>query len=135
MADKIYSAEVAKVNSDLGLVFGYAIVSKIADEPYFDLHGDYIPEDVMLEAAHDFMKGERTALEMHGGESVGRIVFAYPMTADIAKSLGITVEKTGLIIGMEPNEEVLAKFDSGEYTGFSIGGTASFQDVPEEDDQ
>ena len=132
MSDKIYSAEVTKVNSDLGLVFGYAIVSKIGNDEYFDLHGDHIPEDVMLEAAHDFMKGDRTALEMHGGESVGKIVFAYPMTSDIAKSLGITVEKTGLIIGMEPNEEVLAKFDSGEYTGFSIGGTASFQEVDED---
>ena len=132
MSDKIYSAEVTKVNTDLGLVFGYAIVSKIADEDYFDLHGDHIPEDVMLEAAHDFMKGDRTALEMHGGESVGKIVFAYPMTSDIAKSLGITVEKTGLIIGMEPNAAVLKKFDSGEYTGFSIGGTASFQVVEED---
>lgn len=131
MADKIYSAEVAKVNKDLGLVFGYAIVSKIGDEAYFDLHGDHIPEDVMLEAAHDFMKGDRTALEMHGGDSVGKIVFAYPMTKDIADSLGIQVEKTGLIIGMEPNEEVLAKFDSGEYTGFSIGGTAAFKEIDE----
>ena len=129
---KLFSAEVTKVNSDLGLVFGYAIVSKIDGDEYYDLQGDHIPETVMLEAAHEFMKGDRTALEMHDGEPVGKIVFAYPMTEDIAKSLGITVQKTGLIIGMEPNNEVLSKFDSGEYTGFSIGGSASFIEADEE---
>lgn len=135
MADShTFDAEIAKVSRELGMVFGYAIVSKIDDEPYFDLHGDHIPEDVMMEAAADFMKGDRTALEMHGGESVGKVVFAYPMTKEIAESLGMEVYKTGLIIGMQPNEEVLGKFDSGEYTGFSIGGTASFQEVDEDDD-
>ena len=114
---------VAKVNDELGLVFGYAIVCKKDGEAYYDLHGDHIPEDTMLEAAADFMERSRTALEMHKGEKKGTIVFAFPLTSEVAKSLDIEAPKTGLLIAMRPDsEEILAKFRSGEYTGFSIGG-------------
>jgi len=120
-------AQVLKVHPKLGLVVGYAIVSKINGEDYFDHHGDHIPEDAMLEATVDFMKSSRVSADMHtwkDGQPVqdGEVVFAFPMTTDIAKSLGITVEKTGLIVGIMPSKDVLAKFESGEYTGFSIGG-------------
>lgn len=121
-------AQVVKVNSKLGLVFGYAIVSKINGEDYFDHHGDHIPEDAMLKAAVGFMKSDRVAGDMHErtpeGEVVksGQILFAFPMTQEVADSLGIVVKQTGLIVAMQPSPEVLKKFESGEYTGFSIGG-------------
>jgi hypothetical protein len=55
------------------------------------------------------------------------------MTDEIADSLNIAVEKTGALVAMKPdNPETLAKFVSGEYTGFSIGGTnAVFEEVDE----
>jgi hypothetical protein len=120
-------AQVLKVHEKLGLVVGYAIVSKINGKEYFDHHGDHIPEDAMLKASMAFMKTSRISGDMHqreNGQPVmdGDVVFAFPMTDDIAKSLGITVEKTGLLVGISPSAEVLAKFESGEYTGFSIGG-------------
>jgi hypothetical protein len=49
-------------------------------------------------------------------------VFAFPLTTEIAKSLGITTKQTGLLIAMRPSESVLSKFKDGTYTGFSIGG-------------
>lgn len=122
------TAQVVKVNKRLGLVFGYAVVCKIAGEDYFDHHGDHIPEDAMLKASAGFMKSERVSGDMHGrdvnGQPVtdGQVVFAFPMTQEIADSLGIIVEKTGLLVAMQPSPEVLLKFESGEYTGFSIGG-------------
>jgi hypothetical protein len=116
-------AEVCKVDEALGLVFGYAIVSKVDGEPYYDLHGDHIPEDAMLEAATDFMLNSRVAKEMHEGEKAGEVVFAFPMTEDISKSLDIDPKRTGLLIAMKPSDPTtLEKFASGEYTGFSIGG-------------
>lgn len=121
-------AQVLKVHKSLGLVVGYAIVSKINGEDYFDFHGDHIPEDAMLKASLEFMKSSRIAGDMHGRDENnqpipdGQIVFAFPMTTDIAKSLGIRVEKTGLLVGMMPSKKTLAKYESGEYTGFSIGG-------------
>ena len=44
------------------------------------------------------------------------------MTEDITKALGIEVKKTGLIIAIRPDPQMLEKFKSGELKGFSIGG-------------
>lgn len=116
-------AEVAKVNDELGLVMGWAIVCKVNGEPYFDVQDDHIPEDAMLKAAADFMLHSRVAKEMHRGDQIGDIVFAFPLTEDVAKAMDITTQKTGLMVAMRPSDPaVLAKFKSGEYTGFSIGG-------------
>lgn len=115
--------EVLKVDASLGLVFGYAIVCKQDGKPYFDLHGDHIPEDAMVKAASDFMLNSRMAKEMHIGEGKGSIVFAFPMTEDIAKSFGIDeIKQTGLMIAMKPDATMLKRFESGELSGFSIGG-------------
>jgi hypothetical protein len=50
------------------------------------------------------------------------VVFAFPLTEDIGKAMGIESQKTGLMIAMQPPAEILIKYKSGEYTGFSIGG-------------
>lgn len=114
--------QVCKVDTRLGLVFGFAIVCKVDGEPYVDLQGDHIPEDAMLKASKDFMRNSRVAKEMHTGEQTGDIVFAFPLTEDIAKALDIATPRTGLLLGMAPGAEALGKFADGTYTGFSIGG-------------
>ncbi len=117
------SARVVKVDEALGLVMGYAIVCKEQGEPYFDTQGDHIPEDAMLGAALDFMENSRLAKEMHVGEGKGTVVFAWPMTEDVAKAFGILTNTTGLMIAMRPSDDaMLEKFRDGTYTGFSIGG-------------
>ena len=122
MEDKHFYIKADGINEDLGVVFGYAIVCKEDGKNYFDLQGDHVPEDSMLKASLDFMQNSRVADEMHDFKKQGTVVFAFPMTGDIARSLGMTVRKTGLIIGMRPSDDVLEKFKNGEYTGFSIGG-------------
>lgn len=115
--------KVAKVDRGLGLVLGWAIVSKVDGQPYFDLQGDYIPEDVMLSASADFMENSRSAKAMHAGPDRGSILFAFPMTEEIAKAFEFdTGGKFGLMVAAKFDEGVLAKFDEGTYTGFSIGG-------------
>ena len=117
------SSEVFKVDESLGLVFGFAIISKVDGEPYFDVQGDHIPEDAMLKAATDFMASSRAAKEMHRGDAVGQVLYAFPLTEEIAKSLDIITPRTGLLIGMRPGPEAVAKFKDGTYKGFSIGGS------------
>lgn len=115
--------KVVKVDDSLGLVMGYAIICKEGGEPYFDTQGDHITEEAMLEAAVDFMANARVAKEMHEGDQKGTVIFAWPMTEEIAKAFGLQVEKTGLMIAMRPDsDEMLKKFRDGDYTGFSIGG-------------
>lgn len=129
MAKKSFETRTrfSKFNEELGIVFGYAIVCSENGEPYFDTQGDHIPEDAMIKAATDFMLNSRVAKEMHGmegysDEPIGEIVFAFPVTADIAEAFGFTVNKTGLIIGMKPSPAHIEKFRKGDFTGFSIGG-------------
>jgi hypothetical protein len=116
------TSQVIKVDKALGLVFGWAIVCKIDGVDYFDVQKDNIPEDSMLDAAADFMMNSRVAKEMHQGSEQGSIVFAFPLTTEIAKAFEITTKKTGLMIGMKPSPAMLEKFEKGELTGFSIGG-------------
>lgn len=115
--------KVTKVDASLGLVLGWAIICKVDGQPYFDLQGDHIPEEVMLKAAADFMANSRAAKAMHAGPDRGSILFAMPMTEEIAKAYGFdTGGKFGLMVAAKFDADVLAKFDTGEYTGFSIGG-------------
>lgn len=115
---------VLKVDTELGVVFGFAIISRIDGEPYVDSQGDFIDEPVMLEAATKFMSGDRAAKEMHIGDAIGHVVFCWPLTADVSRAMGISSAMTGLAVGVRFNDEaVLAKFKRGELTGFSIGGT------------
>ena len=116
-------AKFVKVDEELGLVLGFAIICKENGEDYFDVQDDHIPEDSMLKAATDFMIDSRMAAEMHQGEERGQVVFAWPMTTEIAKAFDIEIPRTGLMIAMKPdNDEMLEKFRNGDFTGFSIGG-------------
>lgn len=122
-ADIEATARVVKTSSDeLGLVFGWALTSKAAGADYFDLHGDNVVEDDLIRVAAEFMEGGGASDEMHDFETDGRVVFAMPLTAEVAKSFGIETDTTGLMVAIKPSPEVFAKFKSGEYTGFSIAG-------------
>ena len=125
-------AEVVKVDKKLGLVFGFAIVCKVDGEDYFDRQKDHIPEESMLKAATDFMINSRVSGDMHK-KTDGQVVFAFPLTSDICKALGIETKKTGLIVAMKPSKKVFEKFEKGEYKGFSIGGSYGETEVLKDD--
>lgn len=125
----ITTSTIAKVDESLGLVFGYAMVSKIDGEDHYDLHGHHIPDSTILKSLFKFAD-QPVAKEMHSGEQIGKFVFMFPLTEEIAKSLDITAKQYGALVAMKPdNKEVISKFASGEYTGFSIGGTATMRKV------
>lgn len=121
------TTEVLKVDDSLGLVFGWAIVSKVDGEPYVDTQDDVIPEDVALKAIAKFMEGERVAKAMHVGDRVGQVVMAWPMTEEIMKAMEIQCAKTGVMVAMKPdNPDMLKAYSSGLMTGFSVGGRATY---------
>ena len=117
-----YDVKVTKV-SDVGVVFGYAIVSTIDGEPYFDLQGDHIPDDAILKAAVDFVESGAIGKTMHAGDVSGKVLFVWPVSADLHKAFDQVSKTTGLQIGFKPdNAEDVQKFRDGVFTGFSIGG-------------
>lgn len=122
------SGAITKVDTDLGLVFGWLMVCQKRDDDgdlvdYFDKQGDHIPHEQMIAKAADFMIDSRATKAMHSGSINGTAVFAFPMTPEIAKAYGIEVgDRTGLMFAAKPDAESLERFRSGDYAGFSIGG-------------
>lgn len=122
--------EVVKADASRRLVFGFALVEKTADEDeYFDLHGHSVSAGEIIDSSLEFSLHSRVAKHQHRGDAQGVIPFVFPLTEDIAKSMGITAERYGLIIGMRCSEDLFKRFESGELTGFSIGGTAILEDA------
>jgi hypothetical protein len=126
MEQKNFSLTIKSLaTSDLNVAYGFAIISSENGEPYYDLHGDYIPDEVIVKVSKSFTNlpvflQHNPTLE---DGPVGRIVSSFPLTADIARSLGLNVEKTGLLVGVRiENESVLRSVKDGTLTGFSIGG-------------
>lgn len=116
-------------NLGLGLVFGVGMVCKVrgADgsfEPYIDTQDDHIPDEEMLKASTQFMIKSRALKAMHEGVPVGEVVHSFPLTEEVAKVYGLQTDQTMWMVAVKPaNPADVEKFHSGEWTGFSIGGT------------
>jgi hypothetical protein len=120
---EMWADKICKVDDEMGVVFGWAIICKIDGEPYFDTQGDHITEEAMLKASLDFILSGAEAKEMHKGDPDGDITYRFPLTDSIKKAMGIESKLTGFMVGYKPaSAEILAKFRDGTYTGFSIGG-------------
>ena len=115
-------SKIEKIDEEFGIVFGKAMVCTEQDDIYIDRQDDFIPESAMFKAALDFMENSQVMSESHSGEETGAVVFAFPLSKDIAKAFEIETNWSGLMIGVRPAPDMLAKFRSGELTGFSIGG-------------
>lgn len=133
MSDKTLqkSAElkIAKADKQLGIVFGWGQIAKERTEKglsdYYDTDNDHFTEEAIVEAWTDFMSDIRVMKALHQGEQVGDVVFSFPMTEEIAKSLGIDASAlpyTGMIVGVKPEPGILEKYTSGEWNSFSVGG-------------
>lgn len=110
-----------------------------------EVYSDHITEKAMLDGVTEFMKASRVATEMHEREldadgnrvldedglsipvQKGTVVHSFPLTEDIAAALGITCEKTGWLVAMQPDAEMLKRFEDGTLTQFSIGGLVGRQ--------
>lgn len=122
-------AQILKVDTGLGLIFGFSIICKVDGEEFWDSDNEHFEERAMLEASTDFAKSSRVACVMHSrdvnGNPVqdGGVVHTFPLTTEIAKALDIVTKHTGLLVALAPdNPETLEKASNGEFTGFSIGG-------------
>jgi hypothetical protein len=119
-------ADISKMDTENKIVYGWANVIEKAGEIVKDLQGDMIDnEQELLDAAHDFMTNYREGHEMHEGVSKGEIVESIVFTKSLQKALGIDLGQVGWFIGYKVNDDTTwDKVKKGEYTAFSIGGTA-----------
>lgn len=118
--------------ADNGIVYGWAAISRQSGADFFDSDNQHIPGELLEGAAVEFADGDRVMSLQHDGAAFGKVLFMFPMIGDIPNALGLTAAngREGLIVGVRPdNQEVVQAVRDGTLTGFSIGGTGSFQDV------
>jgi hypothetical protein len=119
------TARLVKTNDELGLAFFWAFTSTNADgTDHFDLQGDQVvSDDEMIKTAMSFMENGGAVDEMHDEDpDGGRVVFAMPMTPEIAKAFGVATKTSGLMIAIKPSADAMAKLKDGTYRAVSIGG-------------
>ena len=121
---------ILKLDDEQRMVYGWATMITKAGEPVIDLQGDVISAKELLSATTDFMKSARVAKAMHVGDQVGEVVHSFPLTIEIAKSLGIETSNEGWIVGVYVEDDRVWKgVKSGDYAAFSIGGQAVKKEI------
>ena len=131
--DKSFTAQIAKLDDDQRLVFGWASVVENPDgTPVVDLQGDVLMPDELEKAAYKFVLEVRKAGEMHRTvEGVGELVESVVLTKAKREAMGIAAGASGWWVGFKVSPEVFAKVKSGQYGGFSIGGRGMRKEMKE----
>lgn len=120
--------EIAKLDEDERLVFGWANVSMRADgELIVDRQGDIIEPAELEKAAYDFVLDFRESGVNHKGETKGRLVESLVVTPEKLAAMGLAKDAlpTGWWIGVKIDDpEVFKRVKKGELAMFSIQGSA-----------
>lgn len=127
---EIIVGTIVKLAEEQRMVYGWASVVTEKGTPVEDLQGDIIPAEVMEKAATEFMASARMAKAMHRGDGIGEVLHSFPVTDELAKSLGIETDREGWIVGVKiKSDEIWQLVKSGNLPAFSIGGMASSVEV------
>lgn len=124
------SGKITKVDDEQRIIYGYASVVTKGGKPVVDRQGDIISPATMEKAATEFMLGARNGLTMHKGEPTTTIVHSMPFTKEIQEAFGIESDLEGWLIAVKVHDdETWERQKAGEFTGFSIGGSATKVEV------
>ncbi len=133
--------DVAKIDPDQRLVFGWASIVERDGEPVVDKQGDIIEPEEMEKAAYNFVLDARMAGDHHERVGVGRLVesvfFDTAKTEAMENSLTdrhidnqIVLEAVGWWVGFHiDDDQVWKDIKSGKSVAFSIGGRATVEEL------
>lgn len=119
------TVEVAKVDADRRLVFGYAsTVTDAAGNLVSDHQGDRIPVETIEGAAYDYVSDSGALGDMHERIGVGELVESIVLTPEKRAALGMPDGPVRWWLGFRVlDQDTLDRLDAGELRDFSIGGT------------
>lgn len=133
--DQPHSLNVIKSDDDRRLVFGWANVAvRVDGEQIVDWQQDMIDIAELEKAAYGYVAEFGTAGEMHRRGGVGHVIESIVFTKEKAAALGIPpdIMPEGWWIGFQITDDVVwEKIKNGEYSMFSIEGTAVREPVGE----
>lgn len=133
--------DVAKIDPDQRLVFGWASIVERGGEPVVDKQGDIIEPEEMEKAAYNFVLDARVAGDHHERVGVGRLVesvfFDTAKTEAMKTSLTdrnidnqIEIEAVGWWVGFHIDDDQVWKDIKDEKSvAFSIGGRATVEEL------
>ena len=131
---------IQKVDKDKRLVFGWANIAVTVDgEQVLDYQEDMIDPEELETAAYRFVELYRDGGEMHQRTGVAVLVESVILTEEKQAAMGIEVGTmpVGWWVGFRvTDDDVWQKVKDGEYSMFSIGGSAIREEIeenPEED--
>ena len=128
--------KIQKVDADQHLVFGWANISVTANgEEVEDLQEDVIEPEELERAAYEFVLDSRDGGEMHEQTGVATLVESVMLTPEKQTAMGIPpgFVPIGWWVGFKvTDEDVWQKVKSGEYSMFSIGGTAVRESIDDD---
>ncbi|MCD7867660.1 MAG: XkdF-like putative serine protease domain-containing protein [Clostridiales bacterium] len=120
--------QIQKVDEEKQLVFGWANVSVTVDgKQVVDLQEDVIEPEELETAAYKFAEFYRNGGEMHERGGCAVMVESVVLTEEKQRAMGIPsgTLPVGWWIGFHvTDDDVWEKVKTGEYSMFSIGGTA-----------
>lgn len=121
--------EIAKIDSDQHLVFGWLSVAKTKDDKFvIDHHGHVIEPDELEKAAYRFVLESRRGADMHKTDShVATLVESIMFTKEKMAAMGIPegIVPQGQWTGWYVHDEnVWDKIKTKQYKMLSFGGTA-----------
>lgn len=124
------TVQFVKADEEQRIVWGWASVATEKGAPVVDLHGDHIPMIELTRASTEFMLTSRVGKTEHVGTKTSEIVHSLPLSAELAKALGVETDREGWIIGTKVYDD--ATWDlvkSGKLPAFSIAGIALVEEV------
>jgi len=120
---------IVKSDDDKRLVFGWAnVATRVSGEVITDFQDDIIEIDVLEKAAYEYTLDFGVAGEVHERGGVGRLVESVVFTKEKAAAMGIPEGylPEGWWVGYYiEDDDVWKKIKTGEYSMFSIEGTAT----------
>lgn len=123
--DKTFTVNVAKVDAEQRIFYGWAYVSEENGKVIVDKQDDYILPADLVKAAEDFTLQGGKLGDMHDARNVGRVVASFVTSADLCKAFGLSVanDRRGWILGFKVDDPaVWSKIKSGAQLELSIGG-------------
>lgn len=126
---------ILKADDDLHRVFGWANVAIRSDgEQITDFQEDIVDPEDLENAAYNFVLFYRTGGELHENPDVATLIESCVFTKEKQAAMGLPDGSLpeGWWIGFQVNDpDVWEKVKSGEYSMFSIEGTAIREEVEE----
>lgn len=124
---------ISKLDDSRHIAFGWASVAIRKDgEPVVDFDHDIVTPDELEDAAYAYVLHFGEFNERHGPLTKGFLVESLVVTAQKLEKMGLPADALpqGWWVGVYiPDTDVWKKVQSGEYSMFSIEGTAEREEV------